>query len=332
MFAEQQFKKISAGLIILVLAGILVYGLWPYINALLGAFILLVIFLPLYRWLRRRLKLRPGLAAICIIILAIVAVLIPVSFLASVLIKEIQTVIIGVREQTGLWANLSHWLPTFDLELFSEQLSQSGSLANHLLFGTLSAIGNQIISYLLMFFVLYFLLTTDEEKLTLTIFELMPFSHDNTLKLRREFKKVTYTTLVTSSLIALMQGLLLIVGFWLFGIEAPVLWGLVAAVAALVPVAGTALIWLPAALWQLAAGQTGNAIGLVLWGVIVSSVDNLIRPVLQKKVGKIHPLVSILGVIIGLSIFGLVGLIIGPLLVSYFLLMLKMFKEEYIAS
>ena len=177
---------------------------------------------------------------------------------------------------------------------------------------------------------LYFLLTADEEKLSQTVFEWMPFSEHNTIKLRREFKKVTYTTLITSSLIALMQGSLLALGFWLFGVKTPVLWGLVAVVAAFVPVAGTALVWLPAALIQLAAGDLSGMIGLLVWGIFVSSLDNFIRTFIQKKVGKIHPFVSILGVIVGLSLFGLVGLIAGPLLISYFLLMLKMFKEEYI--
>ena len=330
MFEEKQFKKFLASVLILGLFGVLLYGLWSYLNALLGAFVLFVVFLPLYRYLHLKLKLKPGLAAILIIFIAIVAVLIPISFLASILIKEVQFVLDSVRQQNGLWTNLQQWLPQLDPSVIGEQLSQIGSIASRLFFGTLSAIGNQIVSYLLMFFLLYFLLTADEEKLSQTVFEWMPFSEHNTIKLRREFKKVTYTTLITSSLIALMQGSLLALGFWLFGVKTPVLWGLVAVVAAFVPVAGTALVWLPAALIQLAAGDLSGMIGLLVWGIFVSSLDNFIRTFIQKKVGKIHPFVSILGVIVGLSLFGLVGLIAGPLLISYFLLMLKMFKEEYI--
>ncbi len=332
MIEEKQLKKFLAIILIFVLFGVLLYGLWPYLDALLGAFILFVVFLPFYRWLRARLKLRPMLAALLIIIISVVAVALPVSFLASILVKEIKIVLSNLGQQANLWSNLPHWLPQFDATVFGEQLSQAGSTASRLLFGTLSVIGNQIISYLLMFFVLYFLLTADEEKLSQAVFELMPFSQHNTLKLRREFKKVTYTVLVTSSLIALMQGSLLALGFWIFGIEAPVLWGLVAMIAAFIPVAGTATVWLPAALWQFARGDIGAGVGLLAWGAVVSSVDNFLRPVIQKKVGKIHPVVSILGVVIGLSIFGLVGLIVGPLLLSYFLLMLNMFKEEYIIS
>ncbi len=332
MMEEKQLKKILAIILILGLLAVLLYGLWPYLSALLGAFILFVIFLPFYRALRRRLKLRPGLAAMLIILLSIAVILLPVSFLASVLIKEIPVAIAGIQAQAGWWSGLTGWLPQLDAVVLAEQISQAGSTASRLLFGTLSVIGNQLISYVLMFFLLYFLLTADEDKLSRTVFEVMPFGRDNTLKLQRELKKVTRATIITSGLIALLQGSLLALGFVVFGLTAPVLWGLVAVVASFVPMFGVSLVWLPAALLQLAQGDIGAGIGLLAWGLVISSVDNILRPYIQKRVGQIHPLVSILGVIMGLSLFGLVGLIIGPLFLSYFILMLKMFKEEYIIS
>jgi predicted PurR-regulated permease PerM len=265
-----------------------------------------------------------------IIVIAVVVILIPVSFLASVLIKEIPIALEGIRAQSGWWRALTTWLPQLDATVLAEQISQAGSTAGKLLFGTLSVIGNQLVSYVLMFFMLYFLLTADEEKLSKTIFEVMPFDHDNTLKLQLEFKKVTRATIITSGLIALLQGALLALGFIMFGINAPVLWGLVAMVASFIPMFGVSLVWLPAAVLQFFQGDIGAGIGLLAWGAIISSVDNVLRPYIQKKVGQIHPFISILGVIMGLSLFGLVGLIIGPLFLSYFVLMLKMFKEEYI--
>jgi predicted PurR-regulated permease PerM len=332
MLKEKQLKNFLAIFFIFVLLAVLLYGLWPYFSALLGAFILFVIFLPLYRWLRFKLHFKRGLAAIAIIVISIIVILIPVSFLASMLIKEIPMVLEGIRGQTALWAWLKQYLPQLDATALAEQISQAGSTAGRLIFGTLAVIGNQLISYILMFFTLYFLLVTDEEKLSHAIFEWMPFSWDNTVRLQQEFKKVTRTTIITSGLIALLQGSLLALGFMFFGLGAPVLWGLVAVIASFVPMFGTSLVWLPAVLIVSIQGDWGAGIGLLAWGLVISSVDNLIRPYLQKKVGQIHPLVSILGVVIGLSIFGLVGLIIGPLLLSYFILMLKMFKEEYISG
>lgn len=332
MIQEKQWKKVLAIVLISCLLLVLLYGLWPYLNALLGSFILFIIFRPLYRWLVKRWKLKSGLAALLIILIVFVVVLVPVSFLASVLIKESQLVIANIREQSGLWGKLFQFLPQMDTAVLVEQISQAGSTAGRLFFGTLSAIGNQVIAYLLMFFLLYFLLTSDEEKLNRLVFELIPFSRDNTVKLQREFKKVTYTTLITSSLIALLQGSLLALGFWFFAVDAPVLWGLVAVIASFVPMIGTAVVWLPAVLLYFFQGNWGVAGGLLACGLIVSTIDNFIRPFMQRQVGQIHPFVSLLGVVIGLSIFGLVGLIIGPLFVSYFILMIKMFKEEYIAA
>lgn len=330
MIKEKSFKQFLAGALIAVLFGVLLYGLWPYLNALLGAFILFILFLPLYRYLTIKLKIKIGLAATLVILLSIVLILIPVSFLASILVKEIQLVLADVSIRLGGWGGISKLLPQFDSSEIGQQISQAGSMASRFVFGTLSAIGNQVISYFIMFFVFYFLLTTDEEKLSKMIFDTMPFSRENTVKLQRKFRTVTYTTLITSGLISLLQGTLLSVSFWWLGISAPVLWGLVAAVTSFIPVIGAAGVWVPGVIILFFQGNIFGAVGLLICGIIISSVDNLVRPAIQKKVGKIHPLVSLLGVVIGLSLFGLVGLIIGPLLISYFLLMLGMFKEEYI--
>lgn len=332
MTTEHQFKKILAVLLIGGLGATLLYGLWPYLDALLGAFVLFVIFRPLFFYLTDKLKFRRGLAATAIIVLVIVAVMLPVSFLASVLIKESQVVVANIKEQSDLWGWLWQFLPSVDAHLVFEKISEAGGVAGRLVFGTVSAIGNRIISYLLMFFLLYFLLVSDRDRLNNMVFALMPFGRHNTLKLQREFKKVTYATLTTSSLIALLQGSLLALGFWLMGVDAPVLWGVVAVIAAFVPMLGTAAVWLPAVLWYAAQGDWLTSVGLLVCGLIISTIDNFIRPFMQKRVGQIHPFVSLLGVVVGLSIFGLVGLIIGPLLVSYFILMLKMFKEEYITA
>ncbi len=330
MIKEKSFKQFLAGLLIAALFGVLLYGIWPYTNALLGAFILFIVFLPLYRWLTLKFKVKKGLAATLVILLSIVLILIPVSFLASVLVKEVQLVLIDINARLGGWEEMKKFLPQFDATAIGQQVAQAGSTASRLLFGTLSAIGNQVISYFIMFFLFYFLLITDEEKLSKVVLDLMPFSHDNTLKLQRKFRTVTYATLITSGLISLVQGTLVGLSFWWLGLNGPVLWGLIATITSFIPVIGAAGVWAPAVIIVFFQGNFWTAVGLLLCGLFVSSIDNLLRPVIQKKVGKIHPFVSLLGVVVGLSLFGLVGLIIGPLLISYFLLMLSMFKEEYI--
>ena len=330
MIKEKAFKQFLAAWLVAALGGVLLYGVWPYLNALLGAFVLFIIFLPLFRYLTLQLKVKAGLAATLVILLSIILILIPVSFLASVLVKEVQVVLSDISVRVGGWAALGKFLPPLDASAIGQQVAQAGSTASRLLFGTLSAIGNQVVSYFIMFFLFYFLLTTDEDKLSRAVFVIMPFSRDNTLKLQRKFRTVTYATLITSGLISLAQGTLIGLSFWWLGLNAPVLWGLVAAITSFIPVIGAAGVWLPAVLILLFQGNIWAGLGLLACGLIISSVDNLLRPVIQKKVGKIHPLVSLLGVVVGLSLFGLVGLIIGPLLISYFLLMLVMFKEEYI--
>lgn len=333
MWPKYAIKQILALLLILVLLGLLIYALWPFAQAFFGALILFVICRPAYRALVNRLKFRKGLAAAAVIVASIFVILLPLSFLASVLVKEVEEVAASAQAGWGVWSQLEKFLPSlkFDLAL-GEQLSRLGSTAAKFVVGAAQAIGLQVISYVIMYFLLFFLLTTDETKLKQAVLSLMPFSHDNTLKLQREFRRVTYATLITTGLIALIQGSLLAIGFAIFGISGPVLWGLVAAVASFVPIVGTPVVWVPAALIQLLGGNIFAGIGLVGWGLIVSNVDNLLRPFIQKKVGQIHPFISLLGAVVGISLFGLIGIIIGPLLLSYFLLMLKMFKEEYVAD
>jgi predicted PurR-regulated permease PerM len=118
----------------------------------------------------------------------------------------------------------------------------------------------------------------------------------------------------------------------LLGVEGAFLWGFVAVFLSFLPAVGATLIWIPAVIIQLIQQDYFIAVGILVGGIILSSVDNLLRPAIQNKVGSIHPLESIIGVIIGLNLFGLLGIVIGPLLISYVVLMAKMFNEEYLSE
>jgi predicted PurR-regulated permease PerM len=199
-----------------------------------------------------------------------------------------------------------------------------------LFFGTLSALSQTVISAVIMYFVLYFLLTTKRHDLQRGVQALVPFSKANTIRLANEFKRITFSTILTSGLIAVIQGFLLTLTFFIFNLPGAYLWGFTGSLMAFVPLIGISSIWVSTVIILLVGGQFWVALGVLGCGLFISTIDNFIRPLVQKKVGSIHPLVSILGIFIGISLFGLLGIVIGPLMLTYFLLTVRMFKEEYI--
>jgi predicted PurR-regulated permease PerM len=130
---------------------------------------------------------------------------------------------------------------------------------------------------------------------------------------------------------AAMQGFLVGMAFWVAGIPNALFWGVVTVILAILPVVGSGLVWGPGALVLAIEGRYGVAIGLALWGVlVVGNVDNIIRPMVFRRWAQIHPFITIIGAFAGINYFGLLGLIIGPLAISYFFELIRMYREEYL--
>jgi predicted PurR-regulated permease PerM len=160
----------------------------------------------------------------------------------------------------------------------------------------------------------------------------VPFSAENADSLKKRFKDVTISTLIGTFLTAAVQGALLGVGFWVAGLANPVFWGVMTMLFAILPVVGSGLIWVPAVVMLFLQGRPGWAVALALWGLlIVGGVDNLIRPWVYSRHARIHPFITVIGAFAGIAYFGLLGLLIGPLAISYFFELIRMYQEEYLA-
>lgn len=337
----ESFSKMSQALLILaVLTAVLAYALYPYINAFFGAFILYALFRPMYVYLTSRRKIKPGIAAISIIITSIVIILIPLYILLTIVIIEAQNVLLNIDEITSYMGYVNTYL-IYVNRLLPVEMNVQGKLveffasgANYfsvMVLAAIQSLGKRVIEFVIMYFILFYLLVGENSNFARDLQRAVPFNEKNTTKLLSEFKSLVKTTLISSGIIAILQGALLAITFTILNIEGAILWGFITAVLSFLPVVGPPLIWIPAAIFQLLQQDYLGAVGVLIGGFILSSVDNFIRPAIQEKVGKIHPLVSLIGVIIGLNIFGLLGIIIGPLLLSYVVLMARMFHEEYIA-
>ena len=142
---------------------------------------------------------------------------------------------------------------------------------------------------------------------------------------------MTYSNAIIVPLVAGGQGLIAAIGYWIFGMPQPLFWGIMTGCFAIIPIVGSALIWVPAVIFIFLTGESWQAIGLLIYcALVVSLVDNVIRLFLQKRFANVHPIITVFGVIIGLNWFGVPGLIFGPLFVSYFVLLLKIYRAEYL--
>jgi predicted PurR-regulated permease PerM len=142
---------------------------------------------------------------------------------------------------------------------------------------------------------------------------------------------VTTSTIIGTGLTAAIQGALLSLAFWVIGLPDAVFWGVVTMVFAILPLVGSGLVWGPAAIILLLDHRYTAAVGLALWGVlVVGNVEFAIRPMVFRRWAHIHPLITLVGALAGLPYFGLLGLLIGPLALSYFFELLKMYREEYL--
>lgn len=177
--------------------------------------------------------------------------------------------------------------------------------------------------------ILYFMLT-HARSLESRVGRYMPFRGESRTRLLDEVTSIIYSNAVGIPLMMLSQGLVAALVYWLFGVPNLVFWAFMTALCGLIPMVGTIIVSVPLGIWFIATGQVWTGIFLMLCGVLViANVDNLTRIVLNKKISNTHPLIVIFGVILGLPLFGFWGIIFGPLMISVFLLLIRIYYKEY---
>jgi predicted PurR-regulated permease PerM len=210
-------------------------------------------------------------------------------------------------------------------ESLNEALSRVTAFLPSLLNSTATLITNLII----MLFFLYYMLYHGRE-IEMNLFRQMPLKNENTMKLAHETKKMIKANALGIPLISIIQGLTATLGYMIFGVEEFALWGFLTGIFAFFPVVGTMVIWVPLVIYTYTTGDTWNATGLLIYSVVVTgNVDYISRITLLRKLGDVHPVVTVLGVLVGLGLFGFIGLIFGPLLVSYIIVMFNIYMNEF---
>ena len=318
-----------AALLVLVLGIALVIAVTPYATGLLGIPVLYAVFAPLHDWLSMR--ARPRVAASLVVALALFLIVVPGVSFAGLIVGQAQEIASGVIRNPLLGRLRELRLGGIDLgprlaDLGATVVAWIGSSA----FGLVGTATRLALNLTISLFGLFYLLLQPHETWE-AVRPYIPFSAKNTEKLRQRFRDVTTATIVGTGLTAAIQGSLVGIGFWLTGLPNAVFWGVVTMVFAILPVVGSGLVWGPGAIALMIGNHALAGVLLALGGVvIVGNVDYVIRPRVFRRWANIHPLVTLIGALAGVPYFGILGLLIGPLALSYFFELIKMYGDEYL--
>ena len=322
-------KRERAGLLIALLGVAILIALTPFASGLLGAAVLYVLAAPLYRRLQRALK--TDLAAAVTLVIVILLFVLPLVWVIALLADQVPESLKSAQ-QSDAFSRLGA-LRVGRFQVGTELARAGGSILQWISGQALGAVGGaakMTLNLVIAFFALYYMLTSSG-RVWNAFREFIPFSHSGAEELKERFFSVTRATLLGTVVVALLQGSIVGVAFLLVGLPNALLWGIVAGVTSILPVLGTALVWLPGVIVLLVGQRYGQAIVLlIVGGVIASNVDNLIRPMIYKRVSDIHPLVTLVGAFAGVQYFGLLGVLLGPLAIQYFFELLQLYQEEYL--
>lgn len=332
MSVKEQYRKYSLITIILGLGLLLFLKMTPFMGGILGACTIYIMVRDQMLYLTQKKKIRKSVTAIILLIEAILCFLVPLSLAVWLLISKLQTVNVDTATFVDTITNLADWIrrkTEYDL-LSKENISSIASILPGIGQFLMGGIISFAVNLFVLVFVLYFMLIGGT-KMEQYIYELLPFSDSNKKHVMNEINMIVRANAIGIPLLAIIQGAIATLGYYLFDAPSALLFGFLTCFATVIPIVGTTLVWFPLAAYMAISGDWPHAIGLLLYcGLIVTNIDNLIRFILQKKMADTHPLITIFGVVIGLSLFGFMGVIFGPLLISIFILCVNIFKEQYL--
>lgn len=320
-------QRVAIIVILAVGASVLVL-VAPYLGGLLLALVLHVLVEPVYLRLRR--SLSSGAASAVVIIGIIVLLLAPTAWLLTLVVSQVPGAVRSVQD-TGLLSTLET-LRVGQIDIGARVGEIGGAAAGWVAARATALLGgaaSTLLDFIIALFAVYYLLHSGGS-VWRHVRPYIPFSEQHADELLDQFRSATRSTLLGSVLIAVMQGALVGFAFWFGGLPSAPFWGVVATVASVIPLVGSTLVWMPGVVVLGLSGRYGAAIAVLAFcGIVVSSVDNFVRPIVSQRISAVHPMVTLIGALAGMRVFGLLGLLLGPLLISYFFVLLRMYREEY---
>lgn len=329
---NNQIKQLMILILLLLLIFISLKELYVFLPGLLGALTLYILSRGSYFQLVYHRKWRKGWTAGMFMLGFMILLGLLIYFTVILLEKQVEPffnnpasslseakkAIVEVQENAGIvlisdesLADLQHRISAFVPSLVNDTLNLLFNLA-------------------ILLFVFYYMLVHGKE-MEAFLAKIIPLKKTNIDVLAAETKRLVKVSALGIPIISIIQGITATIGYIIFGVDEFVLWGFFTGVFAFFPVVGTMIIWVPLVIYMYVSGDTWNAMGLAIYSFVVTgNIDYLARITLLKKMGNVHPLVTVIGVIVGLGLFGFIGLIFGPLLVNYIILLFRIYMNEFI--
>ena len=328
---NNRLRQIILLLVIVLLAILLLNQLFVFLPGFLGAITLYILLRNSFNYLTIRKRWRKTGTAVLFILGSLVIIALPLYFSIRLISSELSILLnnsaelvadarlVGqkIYELTGVQLMTDENILTFQ--------KQAATIIPSLLNSSASILSN----FAVMFFLLYFMLMNGRE-IEKFLDRFIPLKEENIDMLSQETRNMIRANAIGIPVLAIIQGVVATIGYWIFGVKDFALWGFLTGVFSMVPIVGSALIWAPLCIYLFAIDKTGKAIGLMLYAaLLISNIDYVVRLTLLRKFMDVHPVITVFGVIVGLGLFGFWGVIFGPLLISYFVILIRIYMNEF---
>ncbi|MBW1961431.1 MAG: AI-2E family transporter [Deltaproteobacteria bacterium] len=335
-------------LILFIISFILLgWLIWPFVSIIILASVVTGVFSPLYHLFKK--KMKPALASFLTCVVIFLILFVPIVLFVGILSKEaydlylmgksavISDQVKALFEGSAIIERVNVLLSNFNLQLTAEQfnrvISEIGKFIGLFLYKQASSIASNVFAFLINFFfmliVIYFLLL-DGHKLIAFITDLSPLPREQDEKLIRKFEDIAYAILIVNGVGGLIQGILGGIVFALFGLKSPFLWGVIMGLLAFLPIFGIGAVFIPAGFLLILKGRMAAGVFFFIFYLVLSgSVEYFLKPRLVGQKAKMHTLLVFLSIMGGLKLFGILGIIYGPLVVTAFLTLNDIYHSSY---
>lgn len=326
-----KIKQVFLILIITAFLALIVGNLTMFIPSLLGALTLYIVTRSFNLKLQEERGWKPSLAAFVIILLCLVVLIIPVYAIIDMVVSNLgdskeymdkfNIFLVRIREFVKDQVNID--------VLNQRNIAKIQNFATTFSTSALSGTFNTLSVILSMFFMLYFMLEKPRV-FERVVSSAMPLKRANISMIGEKFRKLVVANAVGLPVVALGQGIVALIGYLIFGAPSPILLFVLTAITSMIPIIGAAIIFVPVSIYMVAEGDMFNGIGILIYCmIIVGLTDNVLRFTLLKRLENIHPLNTVFGIIMGMKLFGFMGLIFGPILVSMTVMLIQVYRDEF---
>lgn len=329
---NDRIKQVLLLSLIILLVYLMINELYIFLPGILGALTLYILSRGNYFQLVYHRKWKKGWSAGLFILYYLMLIGLPVFLAVTLISPKINSFLANPNETiNSVKQSIATIQNRLGFTVISEaNLTNTLSKLSAFVPTVLNSTANLITNLAIMLFVLYHMLINGSE-MERMLSRIIPLKKDNINMLAAETKKMVRANALGIPLISIIQGATATLGYFLFGVKEWALWGFLTGVFAFFPVVGTMIVWVPLVLYMYATGENTNATLLLIYSIVVTgNIDYIARITLLKKMGDVHPIITILGVIVGLGLFGFIGLIFGPLLVNYIIVLFNIYMNEFI--